>query len=158
MISWRSSASRSTEISFRVGCHLPLLNLADLLTARRPLHSSSYSHEYCTGTACAPLRVSESRLHTLIGRYACCLYLFLVASCVRTHHSLSTTTEHPFRALHPLLCAKSVSICYTNPCAFPMRTCLLLWLVNWFNVDQQPDGLESGNVFRKKKHVVDAVQ
>jgi hypothetical protein len=69
-----------------------------------PLHSSLGSSFY--EQRAMPVPHSEYKVRLLS---------VSVSNCVRTHHSLSTTTKHSLRALYRLLCAKSVLICSTNP-------------------------------------------
>lgn len=82
-----------------------------------------------------------------------------VSNCVRTHHSLSTTTKHSLRVLYPLLCAKSVLISSTNPLrslhvdmslvttASSTGSTLISNLMDW-----------KVEAFSEKKHVLIAVQ
>jgi hypothetical protein len=114
------------------------------------------SHEQCA--ACAPLRrervVPDSDPESKVR-----LLSVSVSNCVRTHHSLSTTTKHSFRALYPLLCAKSASICSTNPLHFPHAGMSLVTAVSSTGLtlisNLMDRMLES---FSAKKHVLIAVQ
>lgn len=113
-----------------------------------PLHPSlgSSSHEQ----RAMPVPHSECKVRLLS---------VSVSNCVRTHHSLSTTTKHSLRALYPLLCAKSVLICSTSPLrslhvgmslvttASSTGSTLISNLMDW-----------KVEAFSAKKHVLIAVQ
>jgi hypothetical protein len=123
-----------------------------------PLHSSLGSSPHEQRTACAPLR----RERVMSASHPECKVRLLsvsVSNFVRTHHSLSTTTKHSFRALYPLSCAKSVSICFTNPLRFPHAGMSLVTAVSSTGstlISNQMDW--KMEVFSAKKHVLIAVQ
>ncbi|KAF8500152.1 hypothetical protein F5888DRAFT_1679523 [Russula emetica] len=127
------SASRSTESRLSLASSQSDRPF-DSSSAPPPLHSSLGSSSHEQRAACAPLRservmpASHSECKSLHDHKT--LLASLVSSLVC---QICLDLLHKPFALSP---CGHVS-CYRC-------------LVNWFNVDQQPDGLEGGSVFRKK--------
>lgn len=112
------SASRSTESQLSLASSQSDRPLDSSSAPPPPLHPSpgSSSHEQRVG--CATLR----RECVMPASHSECKVRLLsvsVSNCTNSSHSLCTTTKHSLRALYPLLCAKSVSICSTDPLRFP---------------------------------------
>ena len=80
-----------------------------------PVIMASSPHE--KRAACAPLG-KERPMPTLHSDYKVRFLPVSTSSGVQTHYSLSASTKHFLRALYPLLCARSVLICSTNPLRF----------------------------------------
>jgi hypothetical protein len=123
-----------------------------------PLHSSPGSSSHEQRAACAPLR--RERVMP-VSHSECKVRLLSVSvpNCVRTHHSLSTTTKHSLRALYPLLCAKSASICSTNPLRFPHAGMSLVTAASSTGLTLICNLMDwKMEAFSAKKHVLIAVQ
>jgi hypothetical protein len=130
----------------------------DSSSAPPPLDLSPGSSSHEQRAACASLQ-SERVIPVSHSESKVRLLSEFVSNCVRAHLSLSTTTKHSSRALYPLFCAKSVSICSTNPLHFPhagmspvitvssIGSTLISNLMDW-----------KVEAFSAKKHVLIAVQ
>jgi hypothetical protein len=123
-----------------------------------PLHSSLGTSSHEQRAACTPLQ-GERVMPASHSECKVRLLSVSVSNCVRTHHSLSTTTKHSLRALYPLLCAKSVSICSTNPLRFPLAGMSLVTAVSSTGSTLISNMMDwKVEAFSAKKHVLIAVQ
>ena len=154
----RPSASRSTESQLSLASSQSDGPSDNSSAPPPPLHSSLGSSSHEQRTACPPL----PRERVMPASHTECKVRSLSASvfnCVRTHHSLSTTTKHSFRTFYPLLCAKSVSICSTNPLRFPHAGMSLVTAVSSIGSTSINDLMDwMVEVFSAKKHVLIAEQ
>lgn len=152
------SASRSTESQLSLVSSQSDRPFDSSSALPPPPHSSLGTSSHGERAACTPL---QSERATPASHSECKVRLLSVSvsNCVRTHHSLSTTTKHSLRALYPLLCAKSVSICSTNPLRFPLAGMSLVTAVSSTGSTLISNMMDwKVEAFSAKKHVLIAVQ
>ena len=152
------SASGSTESQLSLASSQSDRPFDSSSNSPLPLHSPLGSSSHEPRTACALLR----RERVMPASHSECKVRLLsvsVSNCIRAHHSLSMTTKHSFRALFPLLCAKSVSICSTNPLHLPHAGMSLVTAVSSTGSTLICNLMDwMAEVFSAKKHVLIAVQ
>lgn len=123
-----------------------------------PLHSLLGSSPHEQRASCSPLR-KERGMRASHSECKVRLLSVSVSNLVRTHLSLSMTTKHSSRAFYPLLCAKSVSICSTNPLHFPHAGTSLVTAVSSTGLMLINNLMDwKVETFSAKKHVLIAVQ
>jgi hypothetical protein len=152
------SASRSTESQLSLASPQSDRPLDSSSAPPPPLQPSlgSSSHEQLA--ACAPLR-RECVMPASHSECEVRLLSVSVSNCTNSSHSLSTTTKHSLRALYPLLCAKSVSTCSTNPLRFPHAGMSLVTAVSSIGSTLINNLMDwKVEAFSAKKHVLIAVQ
>ena len=152
------SASRSTGSQLSLTSSQSDKSFESSSAPPTPLHSPLGSLFHEQRAACAPLR-KERVMPASQSDAKVRLLSESVSNCVRTHHSLFTTTKRCLRALYPLLCAKSVSICSTNPLPFPHAGMSLVTAVSSIGSTLIRNLMEwKVEAFSAKKHVLIAVQ
>ncbi len=127
---------------------------APLPTVYSSLGSSSHEQH----AAYAPVR-RECVMATSHSECKVRLLSVYVSNCVQTYCSLPMTTKHSLRALYPLLCAKSVSICSINPLRSPHADMSLVTAVSSTGSTLISNLMDwKVEAFSEKKHVLIAAQ